>query len=350
MASHGPDLVGLDIGADTIKLVELGFGYHGFYLKMLEAASLSAGAILDGDRLNTELIADSIRKLFQEHNIKNKKVAVGVSGSSVAVKLIQLPKVPKDELDEIIPWEAEQYLPFDPGKSFIDYQILPTSPEEKTMNLLLAACSREKVNELLQIVQKAGLYPAVVDLALLALENQYEINYHLENHKPMALIDIGAGQTSINFLINGSTALAGALPLGGNTYTSAISERLGLSLERAEMAKRGRSIGKANPKALRQILINVSLELIHKIKQYIKSFSATHQTEVSRILLSGGGGLLRGFDHLLSEGLGLPVERTNPFKEIAVDNKKFTLEQISYMTPLAAVGVGLATRRLGDKS
>ncbi len=46
---------------------------------------------------------------------------------------------------------------------------------------------------------------------------------------------------------------------------------------------------------------------------------------------------------------GVPVEILNPFKNIEIDNKRFDPAVLLQAAPAAAVGVGLALRRPGDK-
>jgi type IV pilus assembly protein PilM len=52
---------------------------------------------------------------------------------------------------------------------------------------------------------------------------------------------------------------------------------------------------------------------------------------------------------VLEARANVPVEILNPFKSIEVDNRKFDPAVILAAAPSAAVGVGLALRRPGDK-
>jgi type IV pilus assembly protein PilM len=52
---------------------------------------------------------------------------------------------------------------------------------------------------------------------------------------------------------------------------------------------------------------------------------------------------------VLEARAGVPVEILNPFKNIEIDNRRFDPAAILAAAPSAAVGVGLALRRAGDK-
>ena len=123
------NLVGLDIGDSSVKVVELkelGKG-RGYQLSKLGWEPLSSEAIVDGAIMDSQLVVDTIQRLFQRCGIKGNQVATAVSGHSVIVKRISLPVMSEAELAESIHWEAEQYIPFDIEDVNLDYQILEGS-------------------------------------------------------------------------------------------------------------------------------------------------------------------------------------------------------------------------------
>jgi type IV pilus assembly protein PilM len=65
--------------------------------------------------------------------------------------------------------------------------------------------------------------------------------------------------------------------------------------------------------------------------------------------LSGGGSKIRDFDLVLQQQIEIPVEIVNPFKEIEFREKEFDAEYLREIGPIMAVGVGLASRKVGDR-
>jgi len=109
------NLVGLDIGDSSIKVVELkdlGRG-RGYEVVRLGWEPLSNEAIVDGAIMDSQLVIETIQRLFQRCRIKTTQVATALSGHSVIVKRISLPVMSEAELAESIHWEAEQYITFD---------------------------------------------------------------------------------------------------------------------------------------------------------------------------------------------------------------------------------------------
>jgi type IV pilus assembly protein PilM len=70
---------------------------------------------------------------------------------------------------------------------------------------------------------------------------------------------------------------------------------------------------------------------------------------VSKVLLSGGTARIPAVSRVIEARAGIPVEILNPFQRIEVDPKRFDSNLITSAAPSAAVAVGLALRRPGDK-
>ncbi len=66
------------------------------------------------------------------------------------------------------------------------------------------------------------------------------------------------------------------------------------------------------------------------------------------MILSGGCALVKDFPRLLAERTGIETKVIEPFRNIKMP-KKFDITYIEEMSPMAAVAVGLALRRPGDR-
>jgi type IV pilus assembly protein PilM len=66
------------------------------------------------------------------------------------------------------------------------------------------------------------------------------------------------------------------------------------------------------------------------------------------VILSGGCALIKDFPKLFSDKIGIETKVIEPFKNIKVP-KRFDLTYIEEIAPIAAVAMGLALRRPGDR-
>src|SRR4051812_33703382 len=175
--AKGKLALGLDIGSSSVKLVQLKEAKRGYILEAFGMAALQPEAIVDGALMNSTAIVEAIRGLVAQYKLKNREAAIGVSGHSVIIKKISMPKMTQEELEESIQWEAEQYIPFDVKDVNIDVQILtPADVDNGTgqMDVLLVAAKKDMINDYTSVVSEAGLLPGVVQVVPLAGQNRLE--------------------------------------------------------------------------------------------------------------------------------------------------------------------------------
>src|SRR3990167_7613997 len=281
------DIVGLDIGSHSIKLVRLKKGKKGFELLNFGIIPIPPETIVDGLIEKPEIVTNAIKNIFKTERIKTKEVVTAISGESVVIKKINVPKMTEDELAESIRVEAEQYIPFDIEEVNLDFQIIKETgakeaEKEETgeegapkanMDVLLVAARKELVEGRNKPIIDADLKPVIVDLDVFAMENGYEFNY--------------------------------GVPVG---------------------------------------------ELSHDINKMFHDFIKSTGKNINRVILSGGCARIHGIEKILTENFHIPTEIINPYKNIKVNHKVFDPQYIQEMAPLAAIGVGLAMRRLKDKA
>ena len=192
--SRTKSLVGLDIGSSAVKAVDLRQTPTGYKVGGIGSEPLPPDTIVDGAIIDGGVVADVIRRVLEKNGMKTKQVVASLSGNSVIVKKIVLPLMNAEELAESIYWEAEQYIPFDIEDVNLDYTILEGSSlsGDGSMDVLLAAAKKDKINDYVNVVSQAGLNAATVDIASFAMQNAFEANYDFEPEQVVALVDIGA--------------------------------------------------------------------------------------------------------------------------------------------------------------
>ena len=107
------DVIGIDIGSSSVKMVHLKEAKGGYQLAGLGLAMLPAEAIVDNAIMDSSSIVDIVRGLVESQKLKTKNVATSISGHSVIIRKIQLPIMTEEEMEASIQWEAEQYIPTD---------------------------------------------------------------------------------------------------------------------------------------------------------------------------------------------------------------------------------------------
>jgi type IV pilus assembly protein PilM len=345
--------VGLDIGSSSVKVVECTRRNRGVELLHVGMAPLPAEAIVQGAFLNSGAIVEAIGSAMAAAGIKAKSVATAVSGHAVIVKKISLPTMTRDELEESIRWEAEQYIPFDVNEVNLDFQILDTGTTEGQMDVILVAAKKDLIDDYVNVIQEAGLSPAVIDVAGFAVANAFEANYEIGRDEVVALVNIGSQVVNINILANGAPAFTRDISTGGNVYTEEIQKALSVSWEEAERMKIGGSAPEDSqevvPQEVEQAMRSVTDTVVGEISRSLDFFSATSaESRISRIVLAGGGSRISGLDAAFQGKTSLPVERLDPLARVAASTR-LDAGLLEDLGAALGVGLGLALRRSDDQ-
>ncbi|MGH9329860.1 MAG: type IV pilus assembly protein PilM [Vicinamibacterales bacterium] len=344
-------LVGLDIGSSAVKAVELKPAGRGYKVAAFGSEPVPPDSIVDGAIIDGTAVADAIRRLFDRHKIKTRDVAASLSGNAVIVKKITLPQMTESEISESIYWEAEQYIPFDIQDVNLDYQIIDTggSSGKATMDVLLVAAKKEKIADYTGVIAQAGRTAVVVDVDAFALQNAYEANYGIQPGEVVVLLNAGASATNINILSGEQSVFTRDISIGGNAYTEALQKELNLPYDAADALKKGQAVDGVGYDEAKPVLRAVTENMMLEIQKTFDFFKATASSDrIDRIVVSGGASRAESFTDILTDRFQSPVESFDPFKAIAFDPRKLGVVP-SDIAPTAAVAVGLALRRAGDR-
>src|SRR6266508_4190277 len=345
--------VGLDIGSSSVKLVQLKEKKGGYQLLAFGSSPLPPEAIVDGALMNSAAIVQAIQELFAQHKVKARDVAIGVRGHSVIIKKISLPRMSQEELDESIQWEAEQYIPFDVKDVNIDTQILtPEADAAGQRGVRLVAAKKDMINDYTSVCVEAGLTATVVDVDAFAVQNAYEANYDANLGETVVLVNVGAAVSNINVISHGVTTFTRDITMGGNAFTEEIQKQLNISYDEAEALKVGGQ-GETDavvPQEVERVIQGVADQMAGEIQRSLDFSAATAaDNRIARVFLSGGTARIPALFKVIEQRAAVPVEILNPFKAIEIDNRKFDPMLLTSVAASAAVAVGLALRRAGDK-
>lgn len=328
------EFFGLDIGTKSVKIVQLeGKRLISFGLEELPSP---------GPAEKTTVIK-TIRKIIDENKIETNKVVASVSGPSINVRYLKMPRMPEEEMSEAIKWEAKKYITMDPKEAIMDHLVLREIVEAgvKKAEVVVAAAPNGLVQDKISLIQGAGLIPLAVDVASFALWRSIKI----KKEETIALIDIGAGITNINIVEKEILHFSRDISLAGNDFTSAISEEMNLDFHQAERMKKaeGLSLEKETPatKAMRGPLERLVVEFERSFHYFL---AQAPEKKIDRIILFGGSARLKGIDKYLNKSLGIPVELGNPLADIEFDEGTFDRRHLEDLSPRMAVAFGLAKR------
>jgi type IV pilus assembly protein PilM len=322
----------------------------------LEQGSIVEGAIKDPDQVSEALV-----DLVKAEKIQSNFVVASVSGEAVFVKKIKVPELPEEELSKKITEEAEQYIPFDINDVELDYQVLgkvngngsqseeqgPADEGEYSamVEALLVAVQRDVIDERTDVLLKAGLKPAIIDLEVFALMNAARLNKDLTAMGATALIDLGDSFTHVNILQKGSINYTRDISIGGGYCSTMLMSKFQVPFSQTHRMKGGHLPDGVDKDEVLALIVQGYKKVFDEIQKTFEYFHTFSNTPVERILLSGGGCLINGMDNFMADFLKVPVEYLDPMQGVKINPKNFDQEMIAELTGLSTVAMGLATRR-----
>jgi type IV pilus assembly protein PilM len=218
------------------------------------------------------------------------------------------------------------------------------------MDVLLVAVKKDKISDYTGVISQAGKNPSVLDVDVFALQNCYEINYGVDQGRVVALLNVGASIMNINIVKGANSIFNRDIAVGGNQYTDAIQKDLNLSFDQAEAMKKGAQVDGASADSMHPIVQAVSENIALEVQKTFDFFKATSSEDrIDRIFLSGGTSKIPGLRELIADRFDAGVELMNPFNNITYNPRDFDPDFINDIGPSAAIAVGLAVRKVGDR-
>lgn len=363
-------LIGLDIGSAYLKAVQVDAHKQGFRVSRAAQTLTPEGAVRDGIVINKEAVSDALRQLLRTAGIPATGAVMAVSGPTVVVRHIKLPKMTEAALRKSVRYEAAKYITANVEDSAIEFEILapaprpqagsPAADSEEQMNVMLVAAPREMVESRTQAVEMAGLEPVAVDLEVFALQRALvDCNIHRFSDGGMrALVDIGAAHTEVSILNGAAFALTRSIPIAGDSFTGVLKNQLRCDTAEAERIKAGADMsllldGAAEPETLEapRLLQPMLDELFREIRRSIHYYQSqlpesSEKGTLVEILLSGGGAQLRGLSEYMRARLGTQVGIGNVFANPLFETPAEAAGFLEEQHPRLPIGLGLAVKEL----
>ncbi|QPJ64618.1 MAG: type IV pilus assembly protein PilM [Candidatus Nitrohelix vancouverensis] len=360
--SKDTPLVAVDIGSYSVKLAQLNLKKNKPELLSFGLLPLEQECLVDGSIQKPDEVIEAIGRLLKAEKIESKFAVSSLASEAVITKRIKVPEMSREELEERINEEAEQYIPFDIDDVSLSFQILGPAemdlPDEEgaeaedqgpKMEILLVAVQREIIDNRIDVLSDAGLKPVIMDLDVFATVNAANLISSVDEFDSVALIDLGDSFTHLNILSNGVTAVTRDIPIGGGQCAQKLISKFDLPFKEATRVKLGALPSGIETEEVLDIIRRSFEKITAELVKTFEYYQNTQSLAIERIILCGGGAMIPGVDHLFMNQFKTPVEIMDPLSAIKYNPKNFEIETMRAVAPLTAVALGLATRRFDYK-
>jgi len=339
---------GIDIGSHSIKVCEISGSPGKFKVDKFGTFVLSEAAIIEDEFQKPSEIVEGLQEAIKRAGIKSKTACLGLYGPNTMTKRLNVPEGTKEEIEDHIMWEAEQYITFGADESQISFHLIGDN-EGGGKDALVAAARTDVVESFSNILTESKISPKIIDLNVIALSNVFEEIYRsdLEEYSQGSLIlDLGAQSSKVIIYKRGGPIFTKELSIGGGLVTEEIQRQMGVSYEEAEDLK---TSGDQNGNLPTEILTIINTQVdqqVAEIKKNINFYITQGSAEkVEFCFVTGGNSLLPGLVEKLAAVTGLEVKRIDVSSGIKVEEKKAE-QGLESFSAISAVAIGLAMRKV----
>lgn len=324
-----PEPFGLDLSDRSIKIAKFSKKKTGVYLENFGERSIEEGLVADGVILSEKKLASEVAELagsLKNGAISSRYAACSLPEQKSFLHVVELPKIKKEEIKEAIQYEIEANIPMKLADVYFDWEIIPSLAKSTGhLDVLVSAAPRDLVDSYNRLFVEAGLVPLSFEPESLALVRCL-IKRGMQGG-PVLIVDLGHTRTSFIIYAGGSIRFTSSVQISGNIMTENIKRDLKIGVREAEMLKQKVGLDKSNDKRVFEAIMPAVTDLKEQISKYLNFYSdhTSHlhsgKSEVTRILLSGGGACLKGLDDYFSSSLKIPVEIADPFINVTASPK-----------------------------
>jgi type IV pilus assembly protein PilM len=342
------EVLGIDISASGVKLVGLGGSSERPVLEQCAIESLRVGTVVDGVIENPDDVSAALQRLIKQSGAKTKNVSVALPSSAVITKRLPIPQGLGDqEMEDHVEVEAKQYIPFPLEDVSLDFvEVGPSSESSSSVEVLIAAARRERVEALRELLEAVGLKPVIVDVSTYALHRSLARVIDVQGKSSpgtlSVLFKLGATASTMQVLRGKDLVYEREQSVGGAQLTQRISSYYGLSFAEAEVKKCQGSLAHDYEASVLIPYIDGMVQEMGRSLQFF--FNSTQYNKVNQVFLAGGSALLPGLALAVAGHVQVPCSVVNPFEGMALGSSVKRSEALQE-APSYLRACGLALRR-----
>lgn len=337
------NVVSIDFGSSYIKVVEGKFQNDTVYITKVAKINTPEGCIKDGKILNSQVVVNTLGFLIKQENIKAKDVVFTTNSSMIINRDILIPVVKEEEMETVIRYEIQQYLPINLDDYIIQFITLD---EVKTVDSVklkvnVTAFPEKMAYEYYNVINLLDLNPYSLDvnynsiskLANNTLDNSQGIN------GTVAFVDMGATSINVAIFKNGKLDFNRIIKSGGNNIDHDLSESLNMSIKSTESVKieQGNLLSEDSEDVANLTIKSSVNELLEDLERILQFYNNKFTTAIDVIHIYGGLSNLKGLEDYIQERLSRKVERPQMIDNVEIA-KNLAEEKFSqYLNAVGAI-------------
>lgn len=204
------DLLVFDIGQKSIKFIVGKRQKDLISIKQMGEVPTTQDSILDGRVINEATLSNTLKMIVNDKEIKAKDVAVTINSSQIINRELMIQAVDEDEMETVIRYELQQYLPINLNDYQVQYSIIEAFEQDdiQKLKVFVIAFPERLAKSYYQLVKAADLKPFALETSFVSLDKLLS-HIKIINEQPFnsdevtAFLDLGASTIDVNIYRNG---------------------------------------------------------------------------------------------------------------------------------------------------
>ncbi len=341
-------VISIDLGSNSIKVAEGKLQKNILNINKLIEVKTPENTVYDGRILDENYIVAILDKLIKENNIKAKDVIFTTNSSSVINRDILIPSVADEELDTVVKYEIQQYLPINLNDYVIQYVFLEevlSENKETKLKINVTAFPEKMALSYYNVINSLALNPYILDVNYnsinkLANFGEFTLNNKNTIEGTVAFVDMGATSINVSIFKNGKIDFTRMIKIGGDNIDFALSESMNMSIKSTEFIKMkevdllDNDEGNIKTKTIQKVVDEV-LEELERIIQFYRNKS---NSSIDKLYVFGGLSRFKNMDIYLGEKLNIKSSKINEIKNVNLGNDAlFTKDLSLYLNAIGAI-------------
>jgi type IV pilus assembly protein PilM len=359
---------GIDIGNTSLKALRCTLAEESGKVEALACDFIEHSKVLSQPGTDVaEVMAETLQTFLSRNVTKGDRIAISVSGQNTISRFLPLPPVDPKKIPDVIRYEAKQWLPFALEDVVFDFQPLTNPSQENEEGFSDAtvgmfAIKRDVASKAIAPYLSRSVDIDSIQSSPIALYNfmAFDLlpppaaepsNDDDAPRESLIVLCIGTDATDV-VITNGETIWIRNIPLGGNSFTKALTRELQLTFSKAEYLKRNITTSKDVEEQKRVItaMRPVFNDMVNEVNRSLEYYQTLNRkAKFQKIVALGNAAKLPGLRQFIAQNLGYEVVRLNQFNKL-VGSEVVATQLFKDNLHSFAVCYGLAVQQLGLSS
>lgn len=309
------DVVVFDIGSMIIQGVVGHYQKNRLVIKQTFEVAMPYNCVEDGKILDEKRLASVLASAVVKYNVKTKRAIITMNSSQIINRDLFIPIVEEDELETVIRYELQQYLPINLDEYQIRYIKSDEVNENNQQRVFVSAFPERMLKSYYQVLHQANLHPYALELPLISIRKLIHFKkrvqkiQQLKSEQTVAFLDLGQETMNLTIYHKNQIDFTRLIRSGGYMLDEAL-RREGITNDKLHEYKayildlKAPTLMDQHPDFKQKLD-----QMVSEVEKFMQFYHNSNQEKrISRIFTYGGCAQMKGMDNYLSDTLKIPAE------------------------------------------